>query len=184
MYINYDFSKGFQRFHFHKITVFLKQGSFSIWGNFSQQFQNDNKITNKCTFLYSEQFWPLSSCTQKWLGFATSIEPGQNEHTCSLTRLYTIYWPTSSSYLDIPKKEIWKSKYWSWIIPFKKFSRLRVKNDGNLSQVNLEMVIYDMLKLLILYCSIPHIHLSELYENSVYFIKVQDKIKFPYNQGE
>ena len=47
---------------------------------------------------------PLSYWNQKWLTFATSIQPGHSQHlqSCSLTRPYTVGLPTSSSDLDIP----------------------------------------------------------------------------------
>ena len=35
----------------------------------------------------------------------TSIEQGQPARPCSLARLYTIGWPTSSSHLDISKND-------------------------------------------------------------------------------
>ena len=46
---------------------------------------------------------PLFSWNWKWSAFATSIEPGHPAHPCSLTRLYTVGWPISSSNLDVPK---------------------------------------------------------------------------------
>ena len=39
----------------------------------------------------------------KVISLCASTEPGQPAHLCSLTRLYAVGWPTSSSYLDIPK---------------------------------------------------------------------------------
>ena len=45
-------------------------------------------------------------------------------HPCSLTSLYTVGWPTSSSYLDIPKMKMDSAKNGRWIFPFKKFGRL------------------------------------------------------------
>ena len=42
--------------------------------------------------------------------FATSIEPGQSAHPCSLTKFYTIGWPTLNSHLDIPKMILDSSK--------------------------------------------------------------------------
>ena len=62
--------------------------------------------------------------------FATSIEPGQPEHLCSMTRLYTVGCPTSSMYLDTPKIDnglFKKMKDGLWISPLIKFSRLRVR---------------------------------------------------------
>ena len=58
---------------------------------------------------------------------ATSIEPGQTAPPYSLTRLYTTGWLTSSSHLDIPNMIMDSYKNGWWIIPFKKFSRQRVK---------------------------------------------------------
>ena len=62
--------------------------------------------------------------------FATSIEPGQPAYLCSLTWLYTV-----GAYLElqvlilIPLKMIMdSSKNGMWIIPFKKFSRLRLNS--------------------------------------------------------
>ena len=57
-----------------------------------------------------------------------SICSGQRAHSCSLTRLYTVGWPTSNSRLDFPKIENGQFQNSKWIIPFKIFSRLRVKN--------------------------------------------------------
>ena len=69
----------------------------------------------------------LSCWYGKWLDFATSLEPGQPAHLCSLTRLYTAGWPTSGFHLDIPKMIMDSSQNRRHIIPFKKFSRLRVQ---------------------------------------------------------
>ena len=66
-----------------------------------------------------------------WLVFATSTEPGQSTHMCSLTRHYTIGWPTSRSCLYIPKMIMYSSKNRRWNIPFKKLGRLRVNNIGD-----------------------------------------------------
>ena len=75
---------------------------------------------------------PFSCQNQKWLVFATSIDPGQPAHLCSPTRLYTVGWPTSSYHLDIPKMIMDNTKNGRWINPFKKFGRLRVNNDKHL----------------------------------------------------
>ena len=48
---------------------------------------------------------PLSCWNRKWLAFATSIEPGQLAHPCSLTRLYTVGWPASNFHLNISKND-------------------------------------------------------------------------------
>ena len=48
--------------------------------------------------------------------------------SCSLTRLYTVGWPTLSFHLDIPKIIMDSSKNRGWIIPFMKFSRVRVNS--------------------------------------------------------
>ena len=61
---------------------------------------------------------PLSCQNRKWIVFATRIERGQPAHLCSLTRLYTIGWPTLSSHLNIPKMIMDSSKNIRWIIPF------------------------------------------------------------------
>ena len=55
--------------------------------------------------------------------FATSIEPDQSAHLCSVTGgLNTVGWPTSSSHLDISKLIMdYSAKTGRWIIPFKKF---------------------------------------------------------------
>ena len=37
----------------------------------------------------------------KTSAFATSIEPGQTAQPCSVTRLYTVGWPSLRSNLDI-----------------------------------------------------------------------------------
>ena len=62
----------------------------------------------------------LSCWAQMWFVFATSIEPGQPAHPCSLNRHYNVGWPTSSSHLDIPKMIINSSKEFQkvqgWII--------------------------------------------------------------------
>ena len=68
---------------------------------------------------------PYSPRTEKRLVFATSIEPGQSALMCSLTRLYNVGWPTSSSHLDIPIMIMDSSINGRWIISFKKFSKLR-----------------------------------------------------------
>ena len=49
-------------------------------------------------------------------------------HQYKLIRLYTVGWPTTSSYLDIPKMIMDRSKYVWWIIPFKNFDMVRVNN--------------------------------------------------------
>ena len=88
------------------------------------------KVISLCK--YSKQPWgqaalPISSLNRKWSAFATSIEPVQPAHLCSLTKLYTVGWPTSGLHLDILKKLIKNSsKNGKWIIPFENFSRLRV----------------------------------------------------------
>ena len=43
------------------------------------------------------------------------------------TLYYKNGWPSSSSHLDIPKNDNGQFPKWKWYIPFKKFSRLRVK---------------------------------------------------------
>ena len=66
--------------------------------------------------------------TESDLTFAINIEPGQPTHLCSLTRLYTACWPSSSCHLDVPKYD--NGQFWKWKVDkysFKKFSRLRVK---------------------------------------------------------
>ena len=51
---------------------------------------------------------------------------------CSLTRLFTVGWPTFiSSHLDISKMMMDNSKHWRWIISFKKFSWLGLKHIYN-----------------------------------------------------
>ena len=45
---------------------------------------------------------------------------------CSLTRLYTVDWPTSSFHFHIPKNDNGKCQNVRWIIPFKKFGMVRV----------------------------------------------------------
>ena len=40
-----------------------------------------------------------------WRWSANIIEPGQTAHLHSLTRLYTVGWPTSRSHFDILKTE-------------------------------------------------------------------------------
>ena len=63
----------------------------------------------------------------KVISFANCIEPGQPSHPCSLTKLYTVGWPTSHIVSLISLKVIMdSSKKRRWIIPFKKFSRLSV----------------------------------------------------------
>ena len=47
-----------------------------------------------------------------WLVFATRIEPGQPAHSCSLTRLYNVGWPTSCFHLDNPKDENEQFQKW------------------------------------------------------------------------
>ena len=42
---------------------------------------------------------------------------------CSLTRLYTVGWPFSSSHLDIPKNDNGQFQNGRWILSFKNFSR-------------------------------------------------------------
>ena len=44
----------------------------------------------------------INSCPEFQV-FATSIEPVQLAHPCSLTRLHTVGWSSSSCHLDIPK---------------------------------------------------------------------------------
>ena len=51
--------------------------------------------------------YSLSWWNQKWSAYATSLKPGQLAHLCSLTELYTVGWPTSSSHLDNPLKWYW-----------------------------------------------------------------------------
>ena len=68
----------------------------------------------------------LSCKHWKWLAFATSIEPDQSAHLCSLTRLYTVGWLTSSFHLDIPKND--NGQFQKYIVdyPFMKFGMVRV----------------------------------------------------------
>ena len=66
------------------------------------------------------------TCWNQVLAFTTSIEPDQAAHPSSLTRLYTVGWPTSSFPLDIPKMIIDIYRTGRWNIPVKKFSKLRV----------------------------------------------------------
>ena len=54
--------------------------------------------------------------TPKVIRLATSIEPGQTAHACSLTRLYTVGLPTSSTYLDIPKID--NGKFHKWKVDY------------------------------------------------------------------
>ena len=70
---------------------------------------------------------PYPVNTNKWLAFATSIEPGLPAHLCSLTRLCTVGWPTLSFLLDIHKMIMDSAKNGRWIILFKKFGMIRVK---------------------------------------------------------
>ena len=58
--------------------------------------------------------------------FATSMEPGQLAHPCSLNRLYTVGCPTLRFHLYIPKMIMESAKNVRWIIPFKKFGMVRV----------------------------------------------------------
>ena len=69
--------------------------------------------------------------------FATSREPGQPAHPYGLIRLYTAGYPTSSFHLDIPKRIKDSAKNGRWIIPFKKFGRLKV-NENHTSNILLK----------------------------------------------
>ena len=63
----------------------------------------------------------IHSLNRKWLVFATNVEPDHPAYPCSLTRLYTVFIMVSL------KMIMDSSENGRWIIPFKKFSRLRVK---------------------------------------------------------
>ena len=88
---------------------------------------------------------PLSCWKQKWLVFATSIEPGQPAHLNSLTRFYTVGWLTSRSHLDIPKMKMDSAKNRRWIILFQKFSRLRVKRVLFLIEIHTWLIAHGIL---------------------------------------
>ena len=67
---------------------------------------------------------------------ATSIEAGQHTHLCSLTRFYSVGWPAANLHLDIPKVDNGQIQNGRWTCPFKKFSRLRVKEVNVLSMLS------------------------------------------------
>ena len=69
-------------------------------------------------------FNPYPAWTESDLVFGTNIEPGRPACLYSLTRLYSV----ESSHLVISKMKMDNAKNGRWIIPFKKFSRLRVKS--------------------------------------------------------
>ena len=58
-------------------------------------FNNDNK-TNL----------PVSTSTFQKDRIVPSQVPSQSAHPCSLTKIYTVGWSTSSFHLDIPKNDI------------------------------------------------------------------------------
>ena len=73
----------------------------------------------RARYLLSNILSPYLAGTQKSLPFATSIEPVQPVHPCSLTRLYTAGWPNTKLIMD-------SSKNGNWASQFKKFSRQRL----------------------------------------------------------
>ena len=97
------------------------------------------KLTLKCFYSYN-----VSSLYSKWYTKeeviygsevltlillelkVISLWPGQLAHPCSLTMLYTVGWPSFHILITL-KIIVDISKTWRWIIPFKKFSRLRIK---------------------------------------------------------
>ena len=56
---------------------------------------------------------------------SVSIEPGQPPHLCSLTRLYTVSSPISSSHLDIPKKDNGQFQKWKVDYSIKEFQQVK-----------------------------------------------------------
>ena len=57
------------------------------------------------------------------LNFFVNYLQNMTAHRCSLIRLYTVCWPTSSFH----QNDTDNSKNGMWILPFKKFSRITVK---------------------------------------------------------
>ena len=88
---------------------------------FKQYLKYLLKICLQQTMHLTIYFNPYPAKPREWLAFAISIEPGQTAHPCSLTRLYTGGWPTSSFHLDIPKMITDSSENVRLIILFKKF---------------------------------------------------------------
>ena len=73
-------------------------------------------------------FNPYPAETESDLIFATSIESGQPAHHYSLTRHYTVGWPTASYCHDILKIDNGQFQKWKDRTGlFKKFSRLGLK---------------------------------------------------------
>ena len=71
-----------------KVTMTLNALDLLECGN-----SNHNYILYLCNV--TSKFRELLSCqNRKWLVFATSLEPGQSAHLCSLSRLYTFGCPT------------------------------------------------------------------------------------------
>ena len=75
---------------------------------------------------FKESLLTLTLLEPKVISLNTSVKPGQPAHPCSLTRLYAVGSPTSSSHLDSPKIIMDSSKNGCRTSPFNKFCRLRV----------------------------------------------------------
>ena len=66
----------------------------------------------------------LESTVISFCHHAAYIDPGQSAHPCSLTKLYTVGWPSSR---NIPKMIMDSSKNGRWVILLKQFKRLWIK---------------------------------------------------------
>ena len=64
---------------------------------------------------------------RKVIVFDTSLEQYQHAHLCSLTRLCTVGWPTSCSYLNIPKiNNLW---FQEWMVGIWEIQHVKWSNN-------------------------------------------------------
>ena len=59
-----------------------------------------------CIYIVHKKYLNLFLMKPNVISFCHQIDPGQPAHQCSLTRLYTVGWPTSSTHLDITKMKM------------------------------------------------------------------------------
>ena len=85
---------------------------FPLYGKLYTYYNVLIPVIVKCTVDWKLVISPLSCWNWKCLAFTTSIEPGQSAHPYSLTRLYTVGLPSSSSDLDIPKNDNGQFQKW------------------------------------------------------------------------
>ena len=111
------------------LSIYIDMSFLGLMSRLSHKESKQCRVNEKYLVKSTEQ----KSCLNRNLTLILlepkliSLCPGQPAHPCSLTRLYTFGWPTSSSHFEIPKMIMDSYKNGRWISPLKKFSRLRVK---------------------------------------------------------